>query len=223
MPTTALTTSTGDYLKAIYDLGGASAWVSSSAIAARLAVSAPSATAMVQRLADQGHASYVPYRGVRLTAQGRAAALELLRHHRLLELYLQQKLGFPWDRVHDEAERLEHTISEELEDRIDAALGHPTEDPHGHPIPPKRGPWREEPLDTLWSAPAGTLVVRSVSDRDAEMLRHLDAIGIRPGVRMRSLGRAPFDGPVTVRLEDGAEQVLGERLAARIFVTTEAA
>jgi DtxR family Mn-dependent transcriptional regulator len=223
MATAPLTTSTGDYLKAIYDLGDGSAWVSTSAIAARLGVSAPSATAMVQRLADHGYASYVPVRGVSLTPAGRAAALELLRHHRLLELYLQQKLGFPWDRVHEEAERLEHTISEELEDRIDAVLGHPTEDPHGHPIPPKDGPWREERLDTLWSAGAGKLVVRSVSDRDAEMLRHLDSIGIRPGVHVDSLGRAPFDGPVTVRLQDGAERVLGERLASRIFVTAEAA
>jgi DtxR family Mn-dependent transcriptional regulator len=218
-----ISTSTGDYLKAIYDLASGEAWVSTSAIAQRLGVAPSSVTSMTQRLADHGYAVYIPYQGVRLTAKGREAALELLRHHRLLELYLERALGYPWDRVHEEAERLEHTISEELEDRIDAALGHPTEDPHGHPIPPKRGPWREEPLDTLWSAPAGTLVVRSVSDRDAEMLRHLDAIGIRPGVRMRSLGRAPFDGPVTVRLEDGAEQVLGERLAARIFVTAEAA
>ena len=223
MTTAALTTSTGDYLKAIYDLGGGSGWVSSSSLAGRLAVSAPSATSMAQRLADHGYVSYVPYRGVALTPRGRSAALELLRHHRLLELYLQRALGYPWDRVHEEAERLEHTISEELEDRIDAALGHPTQDPHGHPIPPKDGAWREERLDTLWSAPAGSLVVRSVSDRDAEILRHLDTIGIRPGVRVRSLGRAPFDGPVTVRFEGGAEQVLGERLAAQILVTAEAA
>ncbi|MFN2431423.1 MAG: metal-dependent transcriptional regulator [Gemmatimonadota bacterium] len=221
MPSTAISTSTGDYLKAIYQLGDSDAWVSSSALAQHLGVSAPAATGMTQRLAEQGYATYVPYRGVRLTDRGRDAALELLRHHRLLELYLERALGYSWDRVHDEAEKLEHTISEELEDRIDAALGHPTEDPHGHPIPPKSGLYREEPVQSLWAARGEELVVRRVSDRDPEVLRYLDAIGVRPGVGLRVVRRAPFDGPLTIVIQEPAgapEHALGERLARQIFV-----
>jgi DtxR family transcriptional regulator, Mn-dependent transcriptional regulator len=215
-----LSTSTGDYLKAIYELGADGAPVVPSALAERLGVSPPSVTAMTQRLSVQGYASYVPYQGVRLTPKGVRAALELLRHHRLLELYLSRALGYPWDRVHDEAEKLEHTISEELEDRIDAALGFPTEDPHGHPIPPKSGEYKEEPVQTLWEARGEELAVRRVSDRDPEVLRYLDSIGIRPGVKLRVVDRAPFDGPLTVRA-DGEEHGLGERLARQIFVALE--
>ncbi len=223
MAPATLSTSTGDYLKAILELGTSDEPVSSSSLAQRLGVSAPSVTSMVQRLADQGYASYVPYQGVSLTQRGREAALEILRHHRLLELYLERALGYPWDRVHEEAEKLEHTISEELEERIDAALGFPTEDPHGHPIPPKNGAYREEPLRTLWSADEGQLVVRAVSDRDPEVLRYLDAIGIRPGVEVALEARAPFDGPLTVRLPGGGEHGLGERLARQIFVASAVA
>ncbi len=213
-----ITTSSADYLKAIYDLGASDAWVSTSALAQRMGVAASSATAMTQRLAEQGYTSYVPYQGVRLTDKGREAALEILRHHRLLELYLEQALGYPWDRVHDEAERLEHTISEELEDRIDAALGHPTEDPHGHPIPPKHGDYREERLESLWDTRrTGRLVVRRVSDRDPEVLRYLDSVGLRPGAEISLAGRAPFDGPLTIRSGE-TQHVLGERLAEQIFV-----
>ena len=196
-----LTTATGDYLKALYDLGLDGSWVSSSLLAQRLGVSAPSATAMVQRLADQ-----------------------LLRHHRLIELYLERALGYPWDRVHEEAEKLEHTISEELEDRIDAALGHPTEDPHGHPIPPKEGEYREEPIESLWAAEGDHLLVRRVSDRDPQVLRYLDEIGLRPGAAVRVVRRAPFEGPVTIEVEgDGAEHAVGERLARQVFVVPAAA
>ena len=213
-----LSSSTGDYLKTIYELGLGSGWVSPSAIAQQLGVSPPSVTAMTQKLADQGYASYIPYRGVMLTEKGRDAALELMRHHRLLELYLQQALGYSWDRVHDEAEKLEHTISEELEDRIDTLLGHPTEDPHGHPIPPKTGRYREEPVQSLWSASVeGRLVVRRVHDRDPAVLRYLAALGVTPGVELTVTDRAPFDGPLTIRL-GRAEHVLGERLAQQIFV-----
>jgi DtxR family Mn-dependent transcriptional regulator len=213
-----ISTSNGDYLKAIYDLGADQGWVSTSSLAQRMGVAPSSVTSMAQRLAEHGYASYVPYQGVRLTHKGREAALELLRHHRLLELYLERALGYPWDRVHDEAEKLEHTISEEFEDRIDAALGHPTEDPHGHPIPPKHGDYREEPLESLWAARAsGPFVVRRVSDRDPAVLRYLDSVGLRPGVGIAVTGRAPFDGPLTIRTGD-AEHVLGERLAEQIFV-----
>jgi DtxR family Mn-dependent transcriptional regulator len=213
-----ISTSSADYLKAIYDLGAGDTWVSTSALAQRMEVAPSSATSMTQRLAEQGYASYVPYQGVRLTDKGREAALEILRHHRLLELYLQEALGYPWDRVHDEAERLEHTISEELEDRIDAALGHPTEDPHGHPIPPKHGLYREERLESLWDTRrAGRLLVRRVSDRDPEVLRYLDSVGLRPGAEIVIAARAPFDGPLTIRSGE-AEHILGERLAEQILV-----
>lgn len=216
----AVSTATGDYLKALYDLGQSGAAVSSSAVAARLRVSAPSATAMIQRLADQGFTSYVPYQGAVLTEKGRQAALELLRHHRLLELYLTRALGYPWDRVHDEAEKLEHTISEEFEDRIDAALGHPTEDPHGHPIPPKNGRYREHPIESLWTAAGDRMVVRHVSDRDPEVLRYLDSVGLVPGALVRIVERAPFDGPLTLTVEgdEAGKHVVGERLARQVFV-----
>jgi DtxR family Mn-dependent transcriptional regulator len=215
-----ISVSSADYLKAIYDLGTGDGWVSTSALAQRMGVAPSSATSMTQRLADQGLASYVPYQGVRLTDRGREAALEILRHHRLLELYLERALGYPWDRVHDEAERLEHTISEELEDRIDAALGHPTEDPHGHPIPPKHGDYREEKLESLWDTRLpGRLVVRRVNDRDPEVLRYLDSVGLRPGVEISVAARAPFEGPLTIRA-GGTEHVLGERLAEQIFVVS---
>ena len=213
-----ISVSSADYLKAIYDLGTGESWVSTSALAQRMGVAPSSATSMTQRLADQGFAAYVPYQGVRLTEKGREAALEILRHHRLLELYLERALGYPWDRVHDEAERLEHTISEELEDRIDAALGHPTEDPHGHPIPPKHGDYHEEKLESLWETHrASRLLVRRVSDRDPEVLRYLDSVGLRPGVEITIAARAPFDGPLTIRA-GGTEHVLGERLAEQILV-----
>ncbi len=214
-----LTSATGDYLKAIYELGP-DGWVPPSALAARMRVSGPSVTAMTQRLADNGFARYVPYRGVALTRKGREAALELLRHHRLLELYLQRALGYGWDQVHAEAEQLEHTISEEFEDRIDAALGFPTEDPHGDPIPPKNGEYREQSLDSLWASQPGRLVVRRVRDRDPEMLRYLDGLGIRPGVELELRSRAPFEGPLTVAV-GRAEHVLGERPASQIFVVVQ--
>jgi DtxR family Mn-dependent transcriptional regulator len=214
-----ITTASGDYLKAIYELQDEGSSVSPSALAQRLGVSPPSVTAMTQRLSEQGYASYIPYQGVRLTHKGLSVALELLRHHRLLELYLTRALGYPWDKVHEEAEKLEHTISEELEDRIDAALGHPTEDPHGHPIPPKNGEYKEEPVQTLWVAQSDRVAVRRVSDRDPEVLRYLDSIGVRPGVELRILGRAPFDGPLTIHV-GGADHALGERLARQIFVAS---
>jgi DtxR family Mn-dependent transcriptional regulator len=218
-----VSTSTGDYLKAIYELESPEGWVPTSALAHRLAVSPSSATTMTQRLAEQGYAAYVPYQGVRLTDSGRLVALELLRHHRLIELYLARALGYPWDRVHDEAERMEHTISEEFEDRIDAALGHPTEDPHGHPIPPKHGEYHEEPVETLWQTrAAGRLLVRRVSDRDPEVLRYLDSLGLRPGTEITIAERAPFDGPLTIQAGD-VRHMLGERLAEQIFVTPAAA
>ena len=190
-----------DYVKAIYSLSrGGDVIVSTSALADRLGVSAASASAMVKRLDGLGLVSHEPYRGVALTAAGEKVALEVLRHHRLLELYLAEALGMPWDRVHDEAEVLEHAISEELSDLIAARLGDPTHDPHGDPIPTRDGRIEEgdtTTLDALAIGSRGTFV--RVSDSSPEMLRYLGERGISPGSRFHIVAREPFDGPVSVR------------------------
>ena len=208
-----------DYAKAIYGLelraGGA---VSTNALAERLGVTAASASGMVKRLDELGLVSHVPYRGVELTADGRRLALEVLRHHRLLELYLAESLGVPWDRVHQEAEVLEHVLSEELEEAISAKLGNPTHDPHGDPIPTADLRIEEGdtvPLQSLRAGQAGTLV--RVSDADPEMLRYLAERGIAPGSRFQIVDKQPFDGPLFARF--GAEvHVLGGALAQAMRV-----
>jgi DtxR family Mn-dependent transcriptional regulator len=177
---------------------------------------------MVRRLADQGLITHEPYRGVRLTAGGRRAALRTLRRHRILECYLTEVLGYPWDRVHDEAERLEHAASDELIDRMAAAIGEPETDPHGAPIPSREGTVEEASLPTLADAAAGDHVrVRQVMDEDGERLRYLAELGIRPGSVIRLLERAPFDGPITLWVGDGvggATRAVGPALAAQVFV-----
>ena len=211
-----------DYAKAIYGLelraGGA---VSTNALAERLGVTAASASGMVKRLDELGLVSHVPYRGVELTADGRRLALEVLRHHRLLELYLAESLGVPWDRVHQEAEVLEHVLSEELEEAIAAKLGNPTHDPHGDPIPTADLRIEEGdtvPLQSLRAGQAGTLV--RVSDADPEMLRYLAERGIAPGSRFQIVDKHPFDGPLFARF--GAEvHVLGGTLAQAMRVEVQ--
>jgi DtxR family Mn-dependent transcriptional regulator len=177
---------------------------------------------MVRRLADQGLITHEPYRGVRLTEDGRRAALRTLRRHRILECYLTEVLGYPWDRVHDEAEQLEHAASEELIERMALALGDPTHDPHGAPIPSREGEVDETTLRTLADAAAGEqLRVRQVMDKDAERLRYLAELGIRPGALVRVLERAPFDGPITLgvgRTGGGVTRVIGPALAEQVFV-----
>jgi DtxR family transcriptional regulator, Mn-dependent transcriptional regulator len=204
-----------DYAKAIYALARRSGdgSVTTNDLAARLSVTPASASAMVRRLAEHGLATHEPYRGVRLTSEGEKIALEVLRHHRLLELYLSEHLGVPWDRVHEEAEALEHVISEDLEARIAAKLGHPTHDPHGDPIPSSELVIEEgntRALSDLEPGAAGRFV--RVSDADPDMLRYLDARGIALGERLEVLERQPFGGPLTVRMS-GHEHVLGGRLA----------
>src|SRR4051812_39374694 len=192
-----------DYAKAIYaleqreDAGGA---VSTNALAERMGVTAASASSMVKRLDGLGLVTHVPYRGVQLTAAGTKVALEVLRHHRLLELYLAETLGVPWDRVHDEAEVLEHVLSDELEELIAAKLGHPTHDPHGDPIPTADGRLPAEPTRALSELCAGDhgRFVR-VSDSDPEMLRYLADRGIAPGAELEIVEKQPFDGPLFVR------------------------
>ena len=211
-----------DYLKAIYDLERGAQPATTNEIAERLAISPASVSGMVRRLADQGLITHEPYRGVRLTEDGRRAALRTLRRHRILECYLTEVLGYPWDRVHDEAEQLEHAASEELIERMASALGDPSHDPHGAPIPSREGEVDEPTLRTLADAAVGEQVrVRQVMDKDAERLRYLAELGIRPGALVRILERAPFDGPITVgvgRAGAGVTRVIGPALAEQVFV-----
>jgi DtxR family transcriptional regulator, Mn-dependent transcriptional regulator len=208
-----------DYAKAIYSLSRRGEGpVATSALAERLGVSPGAVSLMLKRLADDGLARYRPYHGAALTPAGERVALEVMRHHRLLESYLAEVLGMPWDRVHAEAEVLEHYISEELEELIAAALGDPGHDPHGDPIPDAELVIHEEETGTLAELGAGrraTLV--RVSDSDPRMLRHLSGLGIGPGDELELLGREPFAGPLRVRA-GGREHALGPELAAAMQV-----
>ena len=208
-----------DYAKAIYALGRrGDGTVSTNALAERLGVTPASVSAMVKKLAERGLAEHVPYRGVALTADGERVALEVLRHHRLLELYLAEHLGVPWDRVHAEAEALEHVLSEYLEARIAAKLGDPTHDPHGDPIPDvllniDEGHTRS--LASLGTGAQGRFV--RISDSDPEMLRYLDERGVQLGDELEIVDRQPFDGPLIVRFGDRLH-TLGGRLAGAMRV-----
>jgi DtxR family transcriptional regulator, Mn-dependent transcriptional regulator len=214
-----------DYLKAIYQLNKEEPEVGSvtgQRIAQRLGVASPSVTNMIKRLSDLGLVQHERYRGVELSDSGEQIALEVVRHHRLLERYLVEALGYGWDEVHDEAERLEHHISEALEARMAAALGDPTVDPHGDPIPRLDGSLAdvvEMPLITL--APGEPARVQRVSDRDPERLRYLEALGIRPGVTIRVVEALPFEGPLRLEIS-GIEHVIGRPLAAVVQVAPEA-
>lgn len=213
-----LTAPVEDYLKVIYELeldGGAAA---TSDIAARLSIAPPSVSGMVRRLADQGLLTHERYRGVRLTPAGRRAALGTIRRHRVIETYLARVLGFSWDRVHAEAERLEHAASEELVNRMAAALGEPLRDPHGAPIPTREGRVDETRHRAVTEMGVGESArVASVRDDDEGMLRYLDELGIRPGATITIEERAPFDGPIVVAV-DGVRHVAGVQLLATVGV-----
>jgi DtxR family transcriptional regulator, Mn-dependent transcriptional regulator len=217
MPTTAdLTVAVQDYLKAIYALEATGERVTTSALASRVGVSAPSATAMAKRLAELGLVERAPYRGVALTDEGRRGALEVLRHHRLLERYLADRLGLPLDQVHAEADRLEHALSEELEEKIDAELGYPTHDPHGDPIPDRElrlESGRDRSLVDL--EPGERALVSRVPDDDPDLLRYLSELGLVPGSDVEVVVLAPFSGPVTVRTKNG-DHAISRELADRI-------
>jgi DtxR family Mn-dependent transcriptional regulator len=208
-----------DYAKAIYALATRShAPVTTNALAERLGVTPASASAMVKKLSERGLVEHERYRGVELTDAGERVALEVLRHHRLLELYLAEHLGVPWDRVHDEAEALEHVISEDLEARIAAKLGNPTHDPHGDPIPDAQLRIEQDTTRKLTDLEPGDRgrFVR-VSDSDPAMLRYLDERGIQLGDRLEVVDRQPFEGPLTVRF-GAQEHVLGGALAEAMRV-----
>ena len=212
-----------DYCKAIYTLETRDDEpVSTNALSERLELTTGSVSGMLKKLDELGLISHVPYRGVRLTPEGRRLALEVIRHHRLLELYLAEALHMPWDRVHDEAEVLEHVLSEELEALIAAKLGDPTIDPHGDPIPSVDLELEEHPtrsLDSLDPGDHGTFV--RVSDADPAMLRYLADQGIMPGGRIEVLERQPFGGPLRVSV-DGCEHTLGGGLLRAMRVNAEA-
>jgi DtxR family Mn-dependent transcriptional regulator len=211
-----LTVAVQDYLKAIYALESSRARVTTSALASRMGVSAPSATAMTKRLAELGLVERAPYRGVALTNEGRRGALEVVRHHRLLERYLVDRLGLALDEVHAEAELLEHALSEELEAKIDAELGYPTHDPHGDPIPDRELQLTYGSEGTLIDLePGDRATIARVPDGDPELLRYLDGLGLVPGSDAVLVSMAPFGGPVTVRTDAG-EHAISRELADRI-------
>jgi DtxR family Mn-dependent transcriptional regulator len=214
-----LTDAIQDYVKEIYKLESSGRRVTTSALAEQLGVSAPSVTAMLKKLALLGLVEHERYHGAALTRKGEKVALEVIRHHRLLEQYLSQTLGLPIDALHDEADRLEHALSEELEAHIDRTLGFPTHDPHGDPIPGpdlKLSPTATSPLSTL--EPGSKAVVSRVPDGDGELLRYLAELKLTPGTPVEVRDSAPFEGPVTVRV-DGEEHAISRELAAKIAVT----
>jgi DtxR family Mn-dependent transcriptional regulator len=214
----ALSQAAEDYLKAIYKLEAAGEDATTSALAALLGISDASVTSMSKRMAQLGLVHHTPYHGVALTPAGRKIALEVIRHHRLLELYLAEVLGYGWDEVHAEADRLEHVISEEFEERIDALLGRPTVDPHGDPIPSKDLELVEPVLIPLAALePGRPAIIQRVSDRDPAMLRYLASLGMFPSVPVLVREHAPFGGPIHVRIGE-AEHALGRDLAAHVFV-----
>lgn len=219
-----------DYLKTIYKLQSNMGKVPTSAIAGRLGVAPPSATSMITRLAELGLLRHDRYRGVELTEKGARAALEVIRHHRLWELFLSEALKVPLDRVHEEAERLEHLLSDDLEERMDQALGYPTVDPHGDPIPSKEGVLTPESAPTLADlAPNQPAQVKRVPDSDPALLRYLGEIGLVPGAQVVVTEHAPFDGPVFLTIGSRSDpgdlaerRVIGRDLARRILVTAVA-
>ena len=217
-----LTRSVEDYLKAIYHLSQGAQAATTSEIAEQLGLSAPSVSAMVRRLSEQGLLEHVPYRGVQLTTAGRGVALRMVRRHRLIEAYLVGFLGYSWDTVHEEAERLEHAVSDLLVERMALALGHPRFDPHGDPIPASDGtvdelvytPLAEIPLDE-------TAEIGRVDTSLPERLRYLEQAGLKPGVRVTVVQRQPFRGPLTLRA-GGAEQIIGHELAQQVLCVRDA-
>ncbi len=218
---TLATEAVEDFIKAIYHLQEADERVSTNALAEALHISAPSVTDMAQRLGESGLVDYVRYEGVRLTPDGEAMALQILRRHRLIELYLVQELGYQLHEVHTEAENLEHAVSERFIEAIADKLGHPDFDPHGDPIPDPQGIIPRRRLQPLSEIPLHTsaTISRFVADSDA-MLQHTLERGFRLNITVKVKARDPFDGPVTVILDDG-EQVIGHNIAAHILVELE--
>jgi DtxR family Mn-dependent transcriptional regulator len=207
-----------DYLKTIYTLEAEGNKATTTKIADALDVSSASATNMVKRLSNMGLVDYESYKGAALTDSGRKIALEIIRHHRLLELYLLEVMGYSWDEVHEEAEKLEHHISERFEEKIATLLDDPTHDPHGDPIPTKEGLMPEMDVKPLTEAEVDQqYIVSRVKDQDPEVLRYLEKIGLLPGIKIEVKEKGPFKGPVTLLVEKN-EQVIGNDVAGNIFI-----
>ncbi|MEA2008064.1 MAG: metal-dependent transcriptional regulator [Chloroflexota bacterium] len=220
MTNSNLTQATEDYLKAIYALSADGVPASTNALAERLNVAAASVTGMLKRLAKASHplVAYRKHHGVTLTPEGERAALEVIRHHRLLETYLHESLGFSWDEVHEEACRMEHVISEAFEERIDTLLGHPTRDPHGDPIPTVDLLMPQEasmPLSTL--RPPRRVTIQRVDAEDGDLLRYLEEKGLVPGSKLEIRAYSPFDGNLTLHLNN-EEIIIGTAVTRHIFV-----
>jgi DtxR family Mn-dependent transcriptional regulator len=212
-----LSRSVEDYLKAIYHLSLDGQPASTSQIAEVLEVAPPSVSGMIKRLSEQGLLEHVPYRGVELTPAGRRAALRMVRRHRIIEAYLVDRLGYSWDTVHEEAERLEHAVSDTLIERMAIALGNPQFDPHGDPIPDLHGRIEELTYTPLSLVPEGeTVEIRRVDTSEADRLRFIGESGLTPGTTVTVLQHKPFDGPITIRSESG-EQVIGHELGRLIL------
>jgi DtxR family Mn-dependent transcriptional regulator len=207
-----------DYLKAIYEAGDATTGASQTQIAALLGVTPSGVSKMLRQLQKQGLIAYEPYHPVHLTEIGRKEALATIRHHRLLETYLNQSLGFSWDLVHNEAHRLEHHISEAFEASIDRLLGYPKYDPHGDPIPTRDGQMPPAASTTLESQQIGAVVIISrVTDEDSELLKYIAAKGLRPGAAVTIESREPYGGSLILRV-DGREERIGPEVARQIFI-----
>ena len=213
----ALTHSAEDYLKAIYRLTAGGEPATTSELATTLDLAPASVSGMLRRLADQGLVEHQPYRGVTLSREGRRIALRMVRRHRLIEAYLVAHLGYSWDTVHAEAERLEHAVSDTLIERMAQVLGDPLEDPHGDPIPGPDGSLAELVYVPLSDLEVGeTAEIRRVDTSDAERLRYLGAEGLTPGTRIRVSARGPFGGPITVSL-GRRDHLLGHELASQLL------
>lgn len=214
------TISVENYLKAIYHLESETGEaVKTKDLAAALALTLPSATSMLRSLAQDGYVAYQPYRGARLTDAGRRNALRIIRNHRLVEALLVEVLGYTWDEVHVEAERLEHAVSDQLADRIDAYLAHPEFDPHGDPIPRADGTVRRRSTGSLLHATPGVAVeISRITDQSPDALRYLQDLGLIPGAPVVVIEVQPFDGPVVVRHQDARTVLVSQRLAGHIRI-----
>jgi len=212
-PREALTHSAEDYLKAIYQLTAHGGPATTNELAQVLDLAPASVSGMLRRLAEQALVDHEPYRGVTLAAAGRRIALRILRRHRLIEAYLVAHLGYTWDTVHDEAERLEHAVSDSLVERMAKVLGDPHFDPHGDPIPDADGSIAELVYTPLAEIPAGeTVVVRRVDSSHPDQLRYIAGFGLTPGVSVTVVDRQPYHGPLTVKVGQAAH-VLGDEIA----------
>jgi len=214
-----LTQSIEDYLKVIYEIQQENEKVTTNSLSKKLNVSPASVTGMIKKLSSRKLITYKKYQGVNLTPTGKKIALEVIRHHRLIELYLKEALGVTWDKVHEEAEKLEHVISEDIEDRMDEFLGHPTSDPHGSLIPGRNGELIErECIRLIKVKPSCTAVVAEVSDHDPNLLRYLGKLGFYPGTVIKVDSIEPFDGPMKIEINNKTE-FIGVEVAKHISVT----